>query len=139
MLDYLSPAPRPVVDGLEEYETTYARNQPPYNPLRVLRSNGQKCAALSRWTFTPEQRRAIADGADLFLEVLTFGNRLQPVRIAISSGPGAAYIHEIYDLRAEKTDHFSANRILDTEGPLTPFGAAQPFGDAQSAVHLNKV
>lgn len=86
MFDYLKPKDGPVVDGLEAKETVYAKDQPEYIPLRTLRSSGPMGAVISRWTLTPEQRKAVADGADIFLELSTFRNPLQPIRMAISDG-----------------------------------------------------
>lgn len=115
-MDYLQVAPRPVVAGLEEFEVVYAKDQPEYNPLRVLRSTDMDQACLSRWTFTPEQRQAIANGADLFLEQLTFGARLQPVRLGVALEPGAAYWHDLYGLYARRntiTDYSAAQCKLE--------------------------
>lgn len=86
MFDYLQPRNGPVVDGLEHQETVYAKDQPEYVPLRTLRSNGRMGAVISRWTLTPEQRKAVAEGADIFLELSTFHGPLQPTRVAISDG-----------------------------------------------------
>lgn len=86
MFDYLQPRNGPVVDGLEYQEHVYAKDQPEYIPLRTLKSNGSMGAVISRWTLTPGQRKAIADGADIFLELSTFGGPLQPSRMAISDG-----------------------------------------------------
>jgi len=79
----------PVVEGLEKYETVIAKDQPQYRPLRaiiqgradpVLKSTG---AILTRWTLTPEQREAILQGADVYLEILTFGQPLQPLLLRV--------------------------------------------------------
>jgi hypothetical protein len=80
---YLSPADGPVVEGLEAHEVVYAANQAQYNPLRTLRSNTEGCRVLSRWSPTPEQREALAEGADIFLELLTFGFPLQPILMSV--------------------------------------------------------
>ncbi len=98
MFEYLHPADRPVIEGLEAHEVVYAKNQPQYNPLRALRSNDAECAVLSRWTFTPEQRQAIAEGADVFLEVLTFRGPLQPIRMAVSDAPNPDFFREAFVL-----------------------------------------
>jgi hypothetical protein len=100
LFDYVKPKDGPVVEGLEEYENVFARHQRQYIPLRTLRSNTLERQTLSRWSPTPEQRAAIANGADIFLELATFGGPLQPIRVAISDKPGAVYFHEVYQLRA---------------------------------------
>ena len=38
---------------------------------------------LSRWKLTDEERKAVAEGADVLLSVWTFGQPLQPLRIEI--------------------------------------------------------
>lgn len=98
MFDYLEPANRPVVEGLEAHEVIYAKNQPEYNPLRTLLSNTQERRVLSRWTLTPEQRRDVLNGADIFLELMTFGRPLQPIRLAIGDNPNAEYFREQWAL-----------------------------------------
>lgn len=86
MYDFLSPKDGPVVEGLEAQETVYAKDQPEYTPLRTLRSSDEAGRVISRWAPTPEQRKAIADGADIYLELLTFNGPLQPIRMAVSDG-----------------------------------------------------
>ena len=82
MFDYLMASIDPVVDGLEDFEKIYALDQPQYIPLRTLPGeNGN--SAITRWELTPEQRQAIVDGADIFLEVIHFKGPLAPVRMAI--------------------------------------------------------
>lgn len=88
MFDYLKPRDGAVVDGLENQETVYAKNQPQYIPLRTLTANGEMGSVISRWTLTPDQRLAIANGADIFLEMSTFHQPLQPIRIAVSDASG---------------------------------------------------
>jgi len=85
--EYLHPADRPVVDGLEKHEVVYAKNQPEYIPLRCLRANTGMSEVLSRWTLTPEQRKMVAEGADIFLELSTFGAPLHSIRITVSADP----------------------------------------------------
>jgi len=86
MFDYLQPRNGPVVDGMEAQETVYAADQPQYIPLRTLVSDTEECRVFSRWTLTEAQRKAVADGADIFLELMTFGNPLTPIRMAVSDG-----------------------------------------------------
>lgn len=86
MFDYLKPADKPVFAGLESEEVVYAKDQPEYIPLRTLVSSGPDRRVISRWTLTDEQRKAVAEGADIFLELSTFGKPLQPIRIMVSDG-----------------------------------------------------
>jgi hypothetical protein len=76
----------PVVPGSEDFEVTYAKDQPEYAPLRVLRTDK---ALLSRWTLTDEERTHIANGGDLFIAVLHFGQPLQPI-LPVAAGPTEA-------------------------------------------------
>jgi hypothetical protein len=62
MFEYLHPADQPVIDGLEKHEIIWAEDQPPYIPLRSLTSKNNERRVLSRWTLTPEQRKAVAEG-----------------------------------------------------------------------------
>lgn len=91
MFEYLKPRNGPVVDGLECQEVIYAEHQPEYIPLRTLKAAGPMGAVISRWTFTDEQRKAIASGADIFLELSTFHQPLQPIRISISDASGEKF------------------------------------------------
>lgn len=98
MFEYLQPADKPVIDGLEKHETVWAKDQPEYNPLRTLTSKTDDRKVLSRWTLTPEQRKAVADGADIYLELLTFGTPLQPIMMAVSDKPNPDYFSMTYRL-----------------------------------------
>ncbi len=86
MFDYLHPKDGPVFEGLEHREVVYAKDQPEYIPLRTLVSAGPDRKVLSRWTFTDKQREVVAKGADVFLELSTFGKPLQPIRMMVSDG-----------------------------------------------------
>jgi len=81
--DFMKSYDGPVVEGAEELEVVYAADQPQYNPLRVLRTNTAEGAVLSRWTLTDVQRDMVAGGGDIYLELLTFGAPLQPIRMAV--------------------------------------------------------
>lgn len=86
MFDYLTPHDGPVVDGLEQFETVYAKDQPQYRPLRCLPGeNGN--SAISRFHFTDAQRKAIAEGADIYLEILHYKGPLAPSRLMVMSEP----------------------------------------------------
>jgi hypothetical protein len=86
MYDYLSPKDGPIFEGLEHREIVYAKDQPEYIPLRTLVSIGPDRKVLSRWSLTSKQREAVANGADIFLELSTFGKPLQPIRMMIGDG-----------------------------------------------------
>lgn len=86
MFSFASIKDGPVIEGMEAEEVVYAKDQPQYLPLRSLVSSGPKGRVISRWTFTPEQRKQIAEGADVLLEVSTGHRPLQPLRVMVSDG-----------------------------------------------------
>ena len=80
--DYLAPAQGPVVDGLVENEKIYALEQPEYLPLRTLPGeNGD--SAIYRCGLTNEQRKLVAEGADILIEILHFKGPLAPSRVML--------------------------------------------------------
>lgn len=71
----------PVIPGFKEI--IYAKDQPEYNPISTIKDiKGQ---VLSRWAFSEEERKLIAEGADLFVCVHTFNKKLQPMALAVYS------------------------------------------------------
>ena len=58
---------------------TYAKDQPQYQPLPVVRLHGAEGRLISRWTLTDAERAKIAAGEDIYIEMLTFGGPLQPI------------------------------------------------------------
>lgn len=79
-MNCISPHDGPIFPELEGAEITFAKDQPEYRSLRTLTDHA---TVLTRWTPTADQRQAIMDGADLYLELLTFGGPLQPIRITV--------------------------------------------------------
>jgi hypothetical protein len=67
---------KPVVEGYERFEVTYAENQAEYTPLTTLRL---ETGLMSRWRLTDVERQYIADGGDIFILQLHFGGPLQPI------------------------------------------------------------
>ena len=92
MLSYLEPKDGPVVAGEEQRERVYAKDQPQYKPLRTLVSPWPEGSVLSRWEPTPEQRLAIAGGADIFLSLYTFHGPLAPSLMFIAKDEDAGAI-----------------------------------------------
>ena len=86
MFDTIAPHDGPVVIGLERFEKVYAKNQPQYLPLRTLPGrNGD--SAIARFHLTDSQRKAIAEGADIYLELLHFRGPLAPSLLMVMSEP----------------------------------------------------
>lgn len=67
---------------IEGQHVVYAANQPEYQPLPVWKKPGG--AVISRWRLTWRERLAVLLGRDLYVEVLTFGQPLQPIFMAFS-------------------------------------------------------
>jgi hypothetical protein len=92
MLSYLQPKDGPVIAGEEGRERVYAQDQPQYHPLRTLVEYDGFGAVLSRWSPTGEQRKAIAEGKDIYLELLTFHEPLQPILMFVAGDEDAEAI-----------------------------------------------
>lgn len=104
MFDYLSAHDGPVIDGLEQFETVYAKNQPEYLPLRTL--PGQEGnSAISRFHFTDAQRKAVAEGADVYLEIVHFRGPLAPSRLMVmdDNRKSSSMFHEWWKLQTGGT------------------------------------
>lgn len=76
----------PVLPISEGVETIYATEQPEYTALPTFRTEK---ALISRWKLSEEERRHIAEGGDLFICVLHFGQPLQPI-LPIAAPPAQA-------------------------------------------------
>ncbi len=113
MFDYLDPHDGPVVVGLENHESVYAKNQPQYRPLRTLPGRHGD-SAIARFSLTDAQRKAIADGADIYLELLHFGGPLAPSLMMVMSEP-------------PDSDDFRRWWKVQTKAPYT----LQPTADAE--------
>jgi hypothetical protein len=72
-LDRLPPQSRAVV---------IAKDQPEFTPLPVVITRNHRF--ITRWSFTDEERAAIASGEDLFLTVIT--DQFSPVRLNVGLG-----------------------------------------------------
>lgn len=83
----------PVIPGIAEIdEVEWAKNQPEYNTLPAITfRESPEVPVTSRWSFSEEERKAIADGADLYLTLLTFGQPLQPVMLQVFTKAEASW------------------------------------------------
>ena len=77
----MTPVSPVLTEEFKPNEVVYAKDQPQYSPLPVLRNS--KFVVLSRWKLSDQEREAIAAGADVFLSNWTFNQPLQPVRLEI--------------------------------------------------------
>jgi hypothetical protein len=80
----------PIIQGFADQEIIYAKDQPQYKPLPVLKKADG--VLLSRWRFTDEECAAITNGADIFLMNWTFNQPLQPVAIFVGEGGLAEFM-----------------------------------------------
>jgi hypothetical protein len=73
----------PSIPGFDEI--VLAKDQPQYIPLPAVpyADQHEQIRVLTRWRLTDEERAAIANGVDLWLELMTFGEPLQPVRLSV--------------------------------------------------------
>ena len=74
----------PVMPGSESIEVIIGKDQPEYLPLPAVYLNLRCCPMITRWRFTDEERAAIANGADIVLQQLTFRNPFQPVCLQVT-------------------------------------------------------
>jgi hypothetical protein len=93
----------PIIEAYASKEVVYAKDQPEYIPLHTI-VLGWPRAVTSRWTLTPEQRDALLSGRDLYLEMLTFGHALQPVRLYVATEEEAATIAGEHDVEVPSAD-----------------------------------
>jgi hypothetical protein len=105
---FIQPRDGPVVPRTAATEVVYAKNQPEYSPLRALVKLAQvpvmhvgeteivdkPWKVLSRWEPTPEQREFIAQGGDIFLELMVQGQPLQPIRMFVGADEDADQVLE---------------------------------------------
>ena len=119
MIDFLQPKDGPIAPGQEHREVIYAKDQPEYIPLRTLRGDAIGCPVVSRWSPTAEQRKALAEGKDIFLELLTFRQPLQPIIMYLGDDDSAEEVNLRTKLREGSDslmvtggkDHLSADAM----------------------------
>lgn len=71
----------PVIQGYDE--VVYAENQPEYNPLpSIKQSDG---CVVTRWSMTWRERLKVLLTGSVYLEVLTFNQPLQPLKMSVDA------------------------------------------------------
>ncbi len=75
----------PVLPGYNVAETVFAENQPEYMRLPAVKLVAPDHQVLTRWELSDEDRKKIAEGADVYLWVSTFGQPLQPVAVEVAT------------------------------------------------------
>jgi hypothetical protein len=63
----------------------FAKDQPEYLPLPAFAMPGPECEVINVWKPTEEERKQIAEGANIGLSLYTFGGALQPQRVFVSN------------------------------------------------------
>lgn len=71
----------PVIPGSNAKEVVYAKDQPEYIPLPAIR--GEDGTVTTRWKLTLRERLVALFFGDVYLSIMTFNERLQPVRLSI--------------------------------------------------------
>lgn len=70
--------------GSEDIEIVLAKDQPElYIPLPAVYLEMECRPMVTRWRFSDEERKAVANGADIVLQQLTFKQRFQPVQLQV--------------------------------------------------------
>lgn len=105
IFDPMHPHPGPVVSGLEKYQRAIAEKQDDYETLNAIiegRDRGENWQGriFSRWMLTDDQRKAIAEGADIYVDVLTFGTPLQPMSLIVGNELDADIMRQYLNLPA---------------------------------------
>ncbi len=73
----------PVMPGSESIEIVLGKNQPEYVPLPAVFLDTPSLPMITRWRLTEEERKLIAEGADIVLQQLTFRQLFQPVNLQV--------------------------------------------------------
>jgi hypothetical protein len=73
----------PVLPGSEPIEIILGKDQPEYIPLPAVYLDTPARPMITRFRLDEEERAAIANGADIVLQQLTFRNPFQPVNLQI--------------------------------------------------------
>jgi hypothetical protein len=79
----------PVMPGSEDIEIVLGKGQPEYIPLPAVYLDTPSCPMVTRWRLTDEERKMVANGADVVLQQLVFrdgngrNNPFQPVHLQI--------------------------------------------------------
>lgn len=70
-------------DSVPGRAVVLGREQPEYQALAAWRLDDELGTIVTRWQLTPEDRAAIAAGADVYITLLTFDQPLQPIAVAL--------------------------------------------------------
>lgn len=126
----------PVVPGLEPYEITLGGpeyGQPETSAIAVLRSPEGR--VITRWTFTEQERRAITEGADLYVTNMTFNRPFQPLRLEVGSPQPGLTVEAIRrDMRLDDHAELVALSKHYTESVAVAKEAQKAFEEKQREI-----
>jgi hypothetical protein len=71
--------------NFEGANVVFAKDQPEYRPLPACKCPGAEGRVYSVWKPTDEERKQIADGANIGLMLMTFNQPLQPQLVFVST------------------------------------------------------
>ena len=71
----------PVIPGAKYKEVVFAKDQPEYAPLPAIRDSGQEGVVTTRWHLSWRERLQVLLHGNLWLQLLTFHQPLQPVAL----------------------------------------------------------
>lgn len=111
-----------VVDELQEKQITVAKGQEDtYNAYQALVGILPWKPLLSRWKFSDEERKAIAEGADLFFTQATFGDPVQPITFTVADKFSEEDARELLNIREYEIrfihyeDHSESTTVAEGE------------------------
>lgn len=66
-------------------EQTVAEEQLEYKPITVClyQQPDESIVVLTRWTFSPEERKRVAEGEDIYVALLTDGDGMNPINVQV--------------------------------------------------------
>lgn len=73
----------PVMAGSKPIEVVLGKDRPEYLPLPAVWLDMVSRPMVTRWRPTTEERKMLAEGADIVLQQLTFGQPFQPVNLQV--------------------------------------------------------
>jgi hypothetical protein len=73
----------PVIEGFEQHEVVFAKDQPQYKPLPSLPIDDGECI-VTRWQLSWKEVLRLLLTRSVYLKVKTFGHPLQPVMLSIN-------------------------------------------------------
>lgn len=80
-MDAIDPRIPPALVPPNSQAVVYAKDQPEYVPLPTVRTPGG--TLVTRWALSDAEKAAIIRGEDIYVTVMTFGQKLQPLQVSV--------------------------------------------------------